>query len=396
MGKIDFLSKIRSANKKALLRQIRQSGSISRVQLAQILRLGKSTVTENINPLLQCGIVQEIGTGSANMSGGRRPVLLRINGSYRYMVLAELGLREPIFALADLNGRVLIRKTLIVPEDAPYAVRLRMVKEIIRQLLRDGNISQQILAVIALSSPGAYNAREKRFILNPEFANWDTGRLTQDLESSFCTKVFRVNDVNAATIGELHQGAGKGLRNMVYISCGVGVGLGIALEGSLYTGTSGSAGEIARIKFPSPLPAGGQERLRAIVEFNALEMRIREGISDKTLAEACLTRDRLDFPSILELWKKGEPFVRQCVAEAAELLGDVAAFCVSIFNVELVVFGGEYLAFEEQVLPILNQKVNLGAFDPVPVIPSSLRQEAGLQGLISMAAEYLLDSIAQE
>lgn len=370
------------------MRQIRQKGQVSRVQLAQSLRLSKSTITENIAPLLQDGIVLETGVGSAHVTGGRRPVMLRINGDYRFIIVAELGLHEPIFVLADFCGKLLARHSVALPEDAPYAVRLRVCKNTVRQLLREGGVPPSGLGIIALSSPGANNTAEGRFVLNPEFENWSVDQLTRDLESTFGTKVFRLNDVNAAAIGEYHQGAGRAVSSMIFLSCGMGVGFGLVLGGKLYEGAGGSAGEIAR-SYVSKAP------LRTQVEIAALVDRVRNDAPPATLALLAEHGRKVDFPAVLWLWQQQDSFVRDCVRDIGVVLGEVTAFALSLLNCELAVFGGDYLVFESQMVPVMNQVVQREAFDPVRVVPSALRQEAGIQGLLSMAANVLLDDIAR-
>lgn len=391
MDQNEVNASLRGHNRQAILRLIRQSGAISRVQLARRLGLSRSTVTENITPLLQSGVVHEVGVATAQSSGGRRPVLLRVNGGYRFFVAAELGLREPIFALSDLNGSLLLRRTVSLPDDAPYDLRFRVTRNTIRQLLAEGGVPEGALASIALSSPGAYSAAAHAFLLNPEFENWNVHQLIRDLEAACATEVFWVNDINAATVGEFHQGAGRGRSSLLFMGCGMGVGLGMVLNGALYTGTSGSAGEIARVKVTPML-----RPLRTSVEIPSLVAFIRKRAPQTTRAAFGCPAEQIDFGAVVRLWQEEDPFVRATVANVGRTLGEVLAFALSLLNCECVVFGGDYLVFESQLLPIINEVLRQEAFDPVQAVSSSLRREAGLYGLLSMASEALLDRIAIE
>ena len=380
---------IRESNRRALLERIRQESPVSRVQLAQELHLSKSTVTDNITPLLREGIVQEVGVGLSQSLGGRPPVLLKLNGAYSYIVAIELGFRAPLFALADLEGRILHRLTLSVSEHASYADRLKAVCGKIDELLQRGGIGRDRLAVIALASPGAYSRHEGGDLLNPEFEDWDFSHLREDLAGCFETEVMMINDVKAATLGELHQGAAKGFRNIVYLSCGVGVGAGIVLNGRLYSGTSGSAGEIARVPIP-----GISNPLRTRVEMNALLQKIRTQAPEETRRALRKPAERLNFEDVVRLWRAGDPFTRGCIRDIAVALGKMAAALVSVLNSERVVFGGEYLVFQTQILDILRGILLQEAFDPVPVVGSSLGKDAALQGLLSLSCEAILDRLA--
>lgn len=392
MPKNGDISKIRINNKRAMLRHIRQNGQVSRVQLAQSLRLSKSTVTENMSQLLQNGVVLETGVGSSQVTGGRRPVMLRINSGFSYIVAAELGLHSPIFALADLNGKLLLRRAVNLPEDAPYAHRLRLCKETIRLLLREGKVMEKDLGIIALSSPGAYSRAEGAFQLNPEFLNWNVDQLTKDLETTFHTEVFRMNDVNAATLGEFHQGAGRVVKSLLFLSCGTGVGYGMVLNGRLYEGMAGSAGEVAR----SRVAGGGGEPLRTQVELNALVDKVRKHAPEATRLLLASRGGKIDFPAVVWLWEQEDEFVRDSVQQIALILGEATAFALSMLNCELVVFGGDFLVFEDHILPVMNDVIRREAFDPVRVVPSALRQDAGIQGLLNLAADTMLDRIATQ
>ena len=381
---------IRESNRRTLLERIRQESPVSRVQLAQELHLSKSTVTDNITPLLREGIVQEVGVGLSQAMGGRPPVLLKLNGAYSYIVAIELGFRAPLFALADLEGHILHRLTLSVPDGAAYPERLKAVCEKIDELLSCGGIGRDRLTVIALASPGAYSRHEGRYLLNPEFEDWDFSRFREDLGRCFQTEVMMINDVKAATLGELHQGAAKGFRNIVYLSCGVGVGAGIILNGRLYSGTSGSAGEIARVFVP-----GISGPLRTRVEMNALLQKMRMQAPEATRRALRKPANRINFEDVVRLWKAGDPFTRGCIRDIAVVLGKMAAALVSVLNSERVVFGGEYLVFQSQILDILRKTILREAFDPIPVVGSALGKDAALQGLLSLACEAILDRLAR-
>lgn len=383
------MTQLRSTNRLAVLQTIQRCGSISRAQLAKKLSLSKSTITENITSLWQSGVLEESGVGDSREIGGRRPTLLAINGDYCYMVGVVLGIQNPIVALTDLNGKILSQRTLTIPDSAPYSLRQKTAMETIQGLLREHAIPQERLAVIALSSPGAYSASKGSFLLNPEFISWEVDRFVTDLKQCFSTQVFLVNDVNAAAFGELILGAGKGVSNLAYLSCGLGVGVGIICNGELYTGKYGSAGEIAW----NP-PPGLTGPLRSKVEIGCLMERFRNEVPESSLIALGKKRKFVEFKDFITLWNQRDPFVVQCVEDIGIALGNLLAMITSLLNCERVIFGGEYLAFEEQILPILNQIMQKEAFDPVEVVAARLRSEAGLKGLISLATDVILNRIA--
>ena len=228
-------------------------------------------------------------------------------------------------------------------------------------------------------------------LLNPEFENWDVRRLIDDLERHFQTHVLWVNDINAATVGEYYQGAGQRVSNLLFMGCGMGIGMGMILDGKLYTGSRGSAGEIARVRVGRL-----NTPLRTQVEIPSLMDRIRMEAPPATRAAFRTPMETWEFQQVVQLWRNGDPFLHALVEDIGRALGEILITALSLLNCERVVFGGDYLVFESQLLPLLNQAVQREAFDPVEVVSSSLRQEAGLYGLISMAVEQQLQQIAME
>lgn len=391
MSNNDDLSKSKSINRYEILRTIQQKQSISRVQLAQSLKLGKSTISENVSSLIHLGIVHEIGVLSSQPTGGRKRVSLQINGAFKYIIIAEFGLHFPVFALANINGEILFRKTLKIPYDAPYSVRLRLCKEIINEILRTANISIHLLASIAISSPGAFSVSANKFQLNPEFENWRLDQLTTDLKNNFKVKVIVLNDVNAATVGEFFKGISKTKNHSVFLSVGAGVGIGMILDGKLYQGSSGSAGEIARIKaFDSTL------QFRSLVEINDLILHVRKNAPESTWQLAQSTPEELNFAEIIKLWELNESFIRNCIEKIGISLGKILSIVISLLNCEIAVLGGDFLVFQDQLLPVINKIVQEEAFDPIDVVPSALGKDAGLIGLLSFAIDTLLQDVAME
>lgn len=389
MEKIDALTKLRSNNRITLLKEIHNNGPISRIDLAKKFKLSKSTVTENINQLLDDGIVHEVGIGSPQLTGGRRPVLLQTNGRFYYIVIAELGIQEPIFALTDLNGHVLAKQTIKLSENASYPSRLHAARGAIDKLLTSAKVTKEQLGIIALSSPGAYSKSKNTFILNPEFENWNVSQFSSDIKEILQTDVYVVNDVNAAAIGELYYGAGNGFKNILFISCGLGIGAGLILNGKLYAGESGSAGEIAQIAAPGiPNPIRTHVEIAQVLNHIGLDMPAEKR---KFLKKSI---DKMSFQDLVQLWMEDNQYIRDVVHHVAIVLGKSAASITSLLNCQLVIFGGEYLIFKDQIIPIMNDIMKKEAFDPIPVVSSKLGKDASLYGLLSLSTNMLLERIA--
>ena len=137
---------IRSINQRVILNSIYHTESISRAALSRLVHISKSAMTENIAALLN------IGAGRAMPTGGRKPILLKFNKNYKYIVAIDLNYEEPIFVLANLGGERINHFTINITPATSFATRLELVKNAIATLTASGNLSNTDLAVIAISS----------------------------------------------------------------------------------------------------------------------------------------------------------------------------------------------------------------------------------------------------
>jgi len=394
---------IRSINQRVILDKIYCDEPISRAELARELCISKSAMTENIAALLSAGIINEIGAGVSMSMGGRKPILLKFNKIYQYIIAIELNFEDPIFVLANLGGDILNQFTVNISSESPYAARLDLVLNAAKLLLSSSNLNNQDLAIIAISCPGIYNPVNRSFFANSNFANWNMGDLSQQMESYFGTSVLVVNDVNAATMGEYTYGAGKTSKDLVYISGGLGLGAGIIINGEIYEGSTNCAGEIANeITIDNDKNDASRysfHNLGGSTNINALSARIRKEAPQRTVdAFKALGKsiDTFGFKDIIKVWQDGDLFLRQCVDDIAVIIGGTISNITCLLNCDLVIFGGEYTIFRSQMLPIINHIVKENAFSPVHVVSAQLEKSSGIYGLFALSRDVIFDELCKQ
>ncbi|MFD1174861.1 ROK family transcriptional regulator [Paenibacillus puldeungensis] len=393
---------IRSINQRIILDKIYSKQLISRAELARELRISKAAVTENIASLLSKGIIQEVGTGVSMASGGRKPILLKFSNTYQYIISIELKFEDPLFVLADLDGKILNKITMNIPGSSSYPARLELVLNAVNFLISSSNLTHSDLAIIAISCPGIYNPESRSFLANANFANWNMGDLSQQLESHFETSVLVSNDVNAAALGEFTYGAGKASKDLVYISGGLGLGAGLILNGSIYGGTSNSAGEIAHeITIENDIKQARKyafNNLGGSTNINALTTRVKQDSPKKTedaFAALGKTLDTFNFKDLVKVWQSGDPFLTQCIEDISVIIGGTISNIVCLLNCDLVIFGGEYSVFNSQMLPNINRIVKENAFMPIDVVPAELEENSGIYGLFALSRDFIFNKLCQ-
>lgn len=382
---------IRSVNQRVILNTIINTDTISRAALSRLVGMSKSAMTEYISSLLEMGIIIEVGEGQSTPTGGRKPILLKFNKNYKYIIAIDLSFEDSIFVLSNLGGEIINKISKNVDSASSYAERSKLVKDTINKLISMQNLKHDDIAIIAISSPGVA-IPSKEFIANPQFANWRINQLTKELEDHFNTSVLVVNDVNAAAVGELKYGIGSNVDNLVYISCGLGVGAGIIINGSLYEGATKSAGEIGNFIIPSK---NGLTSLENSININALLRYISEEAPKQTLDKLIKLNksSKFSFKNVVSVWQTGDKFLQDCILKIAEKLGYVISDIISLLNCDLVILGGEYQVFKTAMLPLINHIVKENAFYPVEVVPSSM-QYPGIYGLFALSYELILEQLS--
>ncbi|MDQ0255912.1 putative NBD/HSP70 family sugar kinase [Evansella vedderi] len=229
-------------NKSLVLQTIKNQGPISRADIAQQLGLTKGTVSSLVNELIEAKLCYETGPGES--SGGRRPVLLVFNKAAGYSIGIDLGVNYILGVLTDLDGNIINEKKLNVNVET-YDQTLSYMKNIIYFLISNAPESHYGIIGIGIGVPGIVN-KEGDILLAPNLG-WKQIPLKSDLEEEFQLPIIIENEANAGAYGEKCFGAGKDFEDLIYISAGIGIGVGFILNNELYRGAQGFSGEMGHM-----------------------------------------------------------------------------------------------------------------------------------------------------
>lgn len=233
---------VKKNNKSLVLQMIIEQEPISRADIAQVTGLNKATVSSMVNELLEEDLIYESGPGES--SGGRRPVLLHFNKVAGYSIGIDIGVNYILSVLTDLKGSILIEKKQSI-KDSSYSVVFDQVKKMILIIKDEMPYSRYGIVGIGMGVPGIVD-KEGIVLLAPNLG-WKHVSLKKDIEAEFNLPVCIENEANAGAYGEKQFGNGHQLQNIIYISAGIGIGVGIILNGELYRGNSGFSGEMGHM-----------------------------------------------------------------------------------------------------------------------------------------------------
>lgn len=229
---------VKQKNKQLVLNLIILSTSISRADIANTLGLNKATVSSLVNELIEEELIIETGPGES--SGGRRPVMLVFNNNAGYAVGVDIGVNYILGVITDLSGNV-VEEERIEIDSIPFQEHISLVKKMIHHLIDQTPKSRYQIIGIGIGVPGIID--KKGNVLIAPNLGWQNINLMDVFKEEFNYPIFIENEANAGAYGEKRFGAGKDQENLIYVSLGIGIGVGIILNNQLYEGHKGFAGE---------------------------------------------------------------------------------------------------------------------------------------------------------
>lgn len=367
-----------------MLEFIRHTGPVSRAQIARNSGLSKPTVSQALSALERAKLVREAG----RTSGGKGPtaILYQMDPGAGWVVGLDVGRDWVRAAIADLTGETVARRDVRARAKSAESL-IEQLGEIAHALAAEAGIRWRQVTVAVVGSPGVFEASRGQMALAHNLPGWERVGLASSLQAELGTKVDFENDVNLATLGERWRGLGKGIDNFAYLHVGTGVGMGLVLNGELYRGSSGAAGEVGYLPLGSPDPHGSRNRRRGALEgvlgaSGVVSAARREGM------EPPLTPKR-----IFTAARKGDRKALRVVDVVAQRIALSVAAVVPVIDPELVILGGGVGRNGDLLLGGVERELAaLSPFSP-RIEVSSLGEEAELVGALSMALEAAQDQL---
>jgi predicted NBD/HSP70 family sugar kinase len=372
-----------AASAGAVLRVIRDAGTVTRAELARRTGLARSTVAQRVDTLLKHQLVYE--AGGTDSTGGRPATALAFNDGSGVVLCADLGVTHSRLAVCDLGGAPLAE--VVVDLDistGPEAV-LEVAHARLGELLRESGRASSHVRGIGVGVPGPVAFDRGEPTNPPIMPGWDGYSIPGWFADRYDAPVLVDNDVNIMALGE-HWTHWRNRGHLLFIKVGTGIGCGIVSKGRIHRGAKGAAGDIGHIRLADQdvvCRCGNVGCLEAVSGGAALARRLtEEGLEAET------SRD------VVRLVKAGSAPATQLVREAGRNLGEVLAAAVNFFNPEVIVIGGDVGQASQQLLAgvreVIFQRSLPLATEDLRVVPSQLGDRAGVIGAAIMVIEHVL------
>ncbi len=293
-------------------------------------------------------------------------------------------------ALVSDDGTIVSSKQYPTHADKGYQEVIKRITNGIEQIVIDSKLSLHDIRGISVAAAGIIDSRNGIITTSPNLPDWKDIPLKDILVDSLGLDVYLMNDANAAALGEYHAGVGKGIKNLVYITVSTGIGGGIVIDGELYTGTDGCAGELGHMVIEADGPqckCGNYGCLEILASGTAIareaQKRINQG--DKSLLSNLVKScEEITARTVSIAAKKGDLVAIEVINKAAYYLGIGMANIVNIFNPEMIIIGGSVSKMGEMLLKPARKVVKQRAFNlptsSVSIVRSHLSDDSGIIG----------------
>ena len=329
--------------KSSLLLHLYQSGDTSINRMAKLFHASIPSATGIVNDLIKEGWIVETGTGPAR--AGRPPVLYGLNPKKYLTLIMDINRHDTQLVVFDLHNELVMKRKVDIRLD-DSSTFLDTLFEATDDFLESNKISGEKLWGIGVSMPGLINTSQG---INLTYLNLTpTGvPLVTHLKKHFKLPICLFNDTKATTIGEHRFGLAVQKSQVLTINIDWGVGLGIIINGEVFNGASGFAGELGHIQVkPDGILClcGKVGCLDTITSAIALIRRAKEGIHSgrATILTQIVNNDldSLDTSHIIEAVHAGDEFSIDLLSTVGTELGKGLATAVHLFNPEVIIVGG--------------------------------------------------------
>lgn len=412
---------LRVNNERVLLEQLRASGATSRAELARVTGISKPTVSAALSNLERAGLVRETGEMTTASGRGRSAVLYEVDPTAGYVVGIDIGRSRIRVALADLDGTIRGRRevpTAIEEQErrSPDAVTADAIvltaTRLAREVVAEAGLGWDRVVHTVVGTPGVFDPATDEVRYAGSLPGWGRAGVVDRLRRELGTSLAVHNDANLAALGEYAFGAGRGCPLLVFLMVGTGVGAGIVVNGQVFDGAHGAAGEVGYLPFPqnpdqqnpdsadrgagqsgaalprqddqTPDGAGFPGSHSAYSQRGMLDAAAG-GSAVTALAAAAGASAARDPKAVFDAARAGEAAAMAAVHAEAGRLAHAVAAVAAMLDPALVILGGGIGDNCDLLLdPLLDALESLTPLRP-PVVAAALGGDAVLLGAIATA-----------
>ncbi len=312
----------------------------------------------------------------------------------------DLGGTKILTAVVDPTGKMVSRDHSVTPASRGPEAVVQAILDSADRALSQAGIRSTDLCTIGVGAPGLSDPGTGVLFTSPNLPGWEDVPLGDIVEKKFEKKVFLINDANAAAVGEFFFGAGRTARNFIYVTISTGIGGGVMIDGRIYTGSTGTAGEIGHMTIDPkgpPCNCGNIGCWEQLGSGTALAREARRnilaGVRTSILNHAGGDVEKVNAEIIHRAAQNGDSLAMELIAQTGMYIGIGLANLINLFNPELIVIGGGLSNIGEMLLePAYREAEHRSfkqSFRAVRFLQAELGRNSGVLGAAAYAYEQL-------
>ena len=298
------------------------------------------------------------------------------------------------------SGGIVIKDKLRFPTTDVEGT-IRDIKSALREVMERNGLGSEGISAIGISCGGPLDSRTGVIMSPPNLPGWDNIPIVRILSEEFGVPAAVHNDANACALAEWLFGAGKGTRDMVFMTFGTGLGAGLILDGKLYTGTNDNAGELGHIRLEGfgPVGYGKAGSFEGFCSGSGIEQLARSMVKERLQMGHSVpwcpdgNLDGITAKAVADAMREGDPLAKRVYEVSARQLGKGLSIVIDILNPEVIVIGSIYARNEDIFKPLMEEVL---AQEALPlankvckVVPAALGESIGDYAALSIAASIL-------
>src|SRR6185437_15047532 len=389
-----------------ILRLIHSGLNSSRLELARQAGLSPASITTIVQRLMMKGLVVESEPARSNL--GRRPVPLQIRSNAAYVIGVDIGSFYLRIVVTDINGNIVYKHQTQTEMQEGRTRVLDTTFHCVHEAIKQSGLPPAAIRGIGIAHSGVIDSDAGLVLSYPRpgiMAEWKNIPLRDIFQDEFKVPCLLEDSVRATAIAEKCFGLGRDLSDFLYVDVGMGIGAGIFLEGKIYRGAGGSAGEFGHITVDENgqlCSCGNHGCLETVASCAAVIQTVRtameQGIDSKIRDLAAGDLARVSIEIIAQAAAENDSLAFRVLQKAASYIAIGLADLVNLLNPRVMIFGGALFRAVPQLLEdplrrIIKQRSLEKSANEVQLKISPLSGEAGALGASRLIAERILNDL---
>ena len=314
----------------------------------------------------------------------------------------DIGGTKCAVILGQLNNsgeiRVLAKLVYATADNPDPDKMLPQLQKGIAEIIKRHQLTSNDIASIGISCGGPLDS-QKGVILSPQnLLGWDEVCIVEYFENNFSIPTAIQNDANACALAEWKFGAGRGTKNMIFLTFGTGLGAGLILDGKLYAGTNDNAGEVGHIRLDNfgPVGYGKAGSFEGFCSGSGIaqlaQLKVKEKLQMGQAVSFCRKIQDIDLLTsqiVADAARKGDPLAKEIYELCGTYFGKGLSILIDILNPELIIIGSIYVRSGDLLLPAIEgvlEKESLPLSNRVcRIVPAGLGETIGDYAALSVA-----------